>query len=305
MPPKQTDKRSSGYTRRPANAAARKPATQSARPARPARKAQSARPTRPHAKSKPKTSRGKGPQRGRIRPQVQEERKPAPINKKLKIYALGGLEEIGRNCTVLECGDDILIVDAGFMFPEEDMHGIDYIVPNITSLKGKEKNIRGIIVTHGHMDHIGAFPHILGPLGNPVIYTAPLTAGMIRKRMEEHREAPKPNIVIVKRDTEKFKLGKNFHFQPFHINHNISDAFGAAIDTPYGKVLMTGDFKFDYSPVNEEPADLQRIAMFGAEKPLLLCSDSTDSEHEGYQSQRKLWVKNWIVRLHHRKIASS
>ncbi|MAG11434.1 MAG: ribonuclease J, partial [Parcubacteria group bacterium] len=151
-----------------------------------------------------------------------------------------------------------------------------------------EKNIRGIIVTHGHMDHIGAFPHVLGPLGNPIIYTAPLTAGMIKKRMEEHRQAPKPNIVIVKRDTEKFKLGKSFAFQPFHINHNISDAFGAAIDTPYGKVLVTGDFKFDYSPVNEEPADLQRIAMFGAEKPLLLCSDSTDSESPGYQISEKI-----------------
>ena len=227
-------------------------------------------------------------QNRRPRPQPHSDKKPAPINKKLKIYALGGLEEIGRNCTVLECGEDILIIDAGLMFPDEDMHGIDYIVPNISSLKGKEKNIRGIIVTHGHMDHIGAFPHVLGPLGNPIIYTAPLTAGMIKKRMEEHRQAPKPNIVIVKRDTEKFKLGKSFAFQPFHINHNISDAFGAAIDTPYGKVLVTGDFKFDYSPVNEEPADLQRIAMFGAEKPLLLCSDSTDSESPGYQISEKI-----------------
>lgn len=238
--------------------------------------------SRPHGK-KPDTRNKRGP-----RPNVEAERKPAPINDKLKIYALGGLEEIGRNCTVVECGEDILIVDGGFMFPEEDMHGIDYIVPNITSLIGKEKNIRGIIVTHGHMDHIGGLPHMLGPLGNPPIYTAPLTAGMIRKRVEEHRACPKPNIVIVKRDTEKFKLGKNFQFQPFHINHNISDAFGAAIDTPYGKILITGDFKFDYSPVNEEPADLQRIAMFGAEKPLMLLSDSTDAEHEGYQISEKI-----------------
>lgn len=243
---------------------------------------------RPSSRSTGSKKPGRKNTKPNARPKIEKDRSPAPINDKLKIYALGGLEEIGRNCTVLECGDDIIIVDAGFMFPEEDMHGIDYIVPNISSLEGKEKNIRGIIITHGHMDHIGGIPHMLGPLGNPPIYTAPLTAGMVKKRVEEHRACPKPNIVTVKRDTEKFKLGTRFKFQPFHINHNISDAFGAAIDTPYGKVLVTGDFKFDYSPVNEEPADLQRIAMFGAEKPLLLMSDSTDAEHEGYQISEKI-----------------
>lgn len=220
-----------------------------------------------------------GQQRNIIIPEVSE---------KLKVYALGGLEEIGRNCTVFECGEDIVIVDVGFMFPESDMHGIDYIIPNISSLRAKAKNIRGIIVTHGHMDHIGGIPHILAPLGNPTIYTAPLTAGFIRKRTEEVRECPPPRIVLVNKDTEKFKLGTHFTFQPFHINHNISDAFGAALDTPYGKVLVTGDFKFDYSPVNDEPADLQRIANFGSENPLLLLSDSTDAEHPGHQISEKL-----------------
>lgn len=211
-----------------------------------------------------------------------------PISQKLKVYALGGLEEIGRNCTVFECGEDIVIIDAGLQFPEAEMHGIDYIIPNIASLKEKQKNIRAIIVTHGHMDHIGGIAHILGPLGNPTIYTAPLTAGMIRKRVEEQRDCPPPRFVIVKKDNEVFKIGTHFTFQPFHINHNISDAFGACLDTPYGKILYTGDFKFDYSPVNDEPADLQRIANFGSFNPLLLLSDSTDAESPGHQMSEKV-----------------
>ncbi|MEK7606735.1 MAG: ribonuclease J [Patescibacteria group bacterium] len=202
---------------------------------------------------------------------------------KLKVYALGGLEEIGRNCTVFEMGDDIVIIDIGLQFPEEDMPGIDYIIPNITSLRGKEKNIRGVIVTHGHYDHIGGIPHIMPRLGNPVLYTAPLTAGIIRKRQEEYPKAPKLNIVLVKGDS-RITLGKYFVFEPFHINHNISDAFGVSLQTPYGTILHTGDFKFDYTPVNDEPADLVRIAMFGgAGNVLALLSDSTDSDEEGHQ----------------------
>lgn len=201
---------------------------------------------------------------------------------KLKIYALGGLEEIGRNCTVFEMGDDIVIVDIGLQFPEEDMPGIDYIIPNIASLRGKEKNIRGVIITHGHYDHIGGIPHIMPRLGNPILYTAPLTAGIIRKRQEEYPKAPKLNIVIIK-GTSRITLGKHFSFEPFHINHNISDAFGVALHTPYGTVLHTGDFKFDYTPINDEPADLVRIAMFSLGNVLALLSDSTDANEEGHQ----------------------
>ncbi|MBI4133140.1 ribonuclease J [Candidatus Uhrbacteria bacterium] len=204
----------------------------------------------------------------------------------LRIYALGGLEEVGRNSTVFECGDDIVIVDLGLMFPEEDMPGIDYIIPDISSLRGKEKNIRGIIVTHGHYDHIGGIPHLLGKLGNPPIYTAPLTAGIIRKRQEEFPNGGKLNIALIKGET-KIQLGKHFLFEPFHINHNISDAFGAALQTPYGWVLCTGDFKFDYTPVNDEPADLNHIALFGARGVLALFSDSTDATSPGHQISEK------------------
>lgn len=207
---------------------------------------------------------------------------PSAETPKLKIYALGGLEEVGRNCTVFECGDDIVIVDIGMMFPEEGMPGIDYIIPNVSSLRGKEKNIRGIIVTHGHLDHIGAIPLIIGQIGFPTILTTPLSAGLIRKRQEEFGTESQLKIQIVTSST-KIALGKHFVFEPFHVNHNISDAFGAAIHTPYGTVICTGDFKFDFTPINEEPADLNHIAMFGSRGVLALMSDSTNAESPGTQ----------------------
>lgn len=214
-------------------------------------------------------------------------RLPAPEGTPaVKVYALGGLEEIGRNCTVFECGDDIVIIDMGMMFPEEGMPGIDYIIPNILTFKGKEKNIRGMIVTHGHMDHIGAIPLTISRLGFPTIYTAPLTAGIIRKRQEEFGNAQNLKIQLVDADS-KIALGKNFVFEPFHVNHNISDAFGVALHTPHGTILYTGDFKFDFTPVNDEPADLTHIAKFGLTGTLALMSDSTNAESPGHQISEK------------------
>ncbi|MDP3985482.1 MAG: ribonuclease J [bacterium] len=204
----------------------------------------------------------------------------------LHIYALGGLEEVGRNCTVVECGDDIVIIDLGLMFPEEGMPGIDYVIPNISCLQGKEKNIRGVIITHGHYDHIGGIPHLMGRMGYPPLYTAPLTAGIIRKRQEEYPDAKKLVVSLIKNDS-KIQFGKNFVFEPFHVNHNISDAFGVALQTPYGPIIFTGDFKFDYTPVNDEPADLNLIAMFGSKNVLALLSDSTDSTSPGHQISEK------------------
>lgn len=207
---------------------------------------------------------------------------------KLKVYALGGLEEIGRNCMVFEMGEDIVIVDMGLMFPEEDMPGIDYIIPNVESLRGKERNIRGLIITHGHYDHIGGIPHLMDKLGNPIIYTAPLTAGIIRKRQEEYKGTPKLRIVMVQDAEQKFPLGKNFVFEPFHVNHNIWDSFGAAVHTPFGMLVHTGDFKFDYTPVDDEPADLNRIATYGSRGVLALFADSTDAAIPGHQISERV-----------------
>ncbi|KPJ85570.1 hypothetical protein AMJ57_02610 [Parcubacteria bacterium SG8_24] len=204
----------------------------------------------------------------------------------MRVYALGGLEEIGRNCTVFECGNDIVIIDIGLMFPEEGMPGIDYIIPNISSLKGKQKNIRGIIITHGHMDHVGGIPLVIDQLGYPVIYTAPLTAGIIRKRQEEFGNVKKLRIQNVDANS-KIQLGKHFRFEPFHVNHNISDAFGSALHTPYGTIIYTGDFKFDFTPVNDDPADLTHVAQFGAKGVLAMMSDSTNAESPGHQISEK------------------
>jgi len=202
-------------------------------------------------------------------------------NPALKIIVLGGLEEVGRNMTLLEYGDDILIVDMGLQFPEEDMPGIDYIIPDVTYLKDKAKNIRGVIITHGHYDHIGAVSHLIPTLGNPPIYTAKLTAGLLRKRHEEYSKVPL-DIRIVDPDTDRVKLG-NFFVEFFRVNHNIPDSFGVVFNTPIGTVVHTGDFKVDFSPINDKPIDLNRVAQIGGRGVLALLADSTDADQSGYQ----------------------
>jgi ribonuclease J len=204
---------------------------------------------------------------------------------KLRVIPLGGMEEVGRNMMLFEYDKDIIIVDLGLQFPEEDMHGIDYIIPNTAYLKDKRDRIKGIIITHGHYDHIGAIPHSMGRLGNPPIYTAPLTKGMIMKRQEDFPQSPKLDINEVKID-DKIKLGC-FEVEFFHVNHNIPDSMGLVIHTPVGDVVHTGDFKFDRSPLNEKPADLDKIAKVGKKGVLLLMSDSTDAETPGHSLSEK------------------
>jgi ribonuclease J len=207
--------------------------------------------------------------------------KPYNREEKLKIIVLGGLEEVGRNMTVLEYGHDIIIIDMGLQFPEEDMPGIDYIIPNISYFKGKEKNIRGVIITHSHYDHIGAIPHIMPKIGNPIIYTAKLSAGIIQKRQEEYKNTPKLKFYIID-EYSKIKLG-DFTVEFFRVNHNVPDSFGIVVRTHVGTIVHTGDFKIDHSPINDKPADLGRIAQIGSQGVLALMADSTDAEHEGYQ----------------------
>ena len=200
--------------------------------------------------------------------------------KKLRIIPLGGLEEVGRNMTLFEYGNDIIIVDMGLQFPEEDMPGIDYIIPNIKYFKGKERNIKGVFITHGHMDHIGAIPHLMPRLGNPPMFTAALTAGIIKKKQEDYPNTSPLNIRVVNFES-KVTLG-NFRVEFFHVNHNIPDVLGMAIYTPEGLIIHTGDFKFDHSPTTDKPADIGRIAQLGSQNVLLLMSDSTGAEHPGH-----------------------
>ncbi|NCF75353.1 MAG: RNase J family beta-CASP ribonuclease [Xanthomonadaceae bacterium] len=201
---------------------------------------------------------------------------------KLKIIVLGGLEEVGRNMTVIEYENDIMIIDMGLQFPEENMPGIDYIIPNVEYLKNKTANIRGVVITHGHYDHIGAIPHLMPILGNPTIYTGKLTAGFIKKRQDEYPETPKLNFSIID-ETSKIQLGKAFSIEFLRVNHSIPDCFAIIVHTPLGTIFHTGDFKIDYSPVNDKPADLNRIAQLGGQGILILMSDSTDATEPGYQ----------------------
>ncbi len=207
---------------------------------------------------------------------------PKSDSNKLRVMCLGGLEEVGRNMTVMEYGDDIIIIDMGLQFPEEDMPGIDYIIPDITYLQNKTDKIRGVIITHGHYDHIGAIPHLMGEINNPPMFMGKLTAGIIRKRVEEYRKCPKLNISQID-EKSNIRLGKSFRVEFLRVNHSIPDCFAIIVHTPLGIVFHTGDFKIDYSPVNDKPADINRIAQLGGQGVLMMMSDSTDATEPGYQ----------------------
>ncbi len=206
-------------------------------------------------------------------------------NKKLKIIPLGGLGEIGRNMTVFEYGDNRLIIDLGLRFPEDDMPGIDFIIPDIQYLKAHPKRLWGIIFTHGHYDHIGAIPYLIEELGYPALYARPLTRGIILKRQEEFKDV-KPLDIQTIRFGQKISLGP-FEVEAFHQNHNIPDSIGLSILTPAGRIIHTGDFKFDFEPVGDKPADLAPLARLGQQGVLLLMSDSTGAEKEGHAITEK------------------
>lgn len=182
---------------------------------------------------------------------------------------------------MVEYDGDIIIIDMGLQFPEEDMPGIDYIIPNMNYLKGKEKNIRGVIITHAHYDHIGGIPHLIPKLGYPPIYGLPLTNAIIKKRQDDYRDLKPLNIHNVSLN-DKLRLG-SFELEFFHVNHNIPDSMGVVVHTPEGTIVHSGDWKFDYQPAGEAPADLQRIAQIGASGVLALLSDSTNASQPGHQ----------------------
>lgn len=204
-----------------------------------------------------------------------------PSKNHFKFIPLGGCGEVTRSMYIYEYGDDIVIVDMGLQFPEEDMPGIDYLIPNVEYLKHKKKNIRGIIITHGHYDHIGAIPHLLDTLGNPPLFATALTRGMILKRQEDFKQFSRPNVEIITTESQ-LRLGA-FQIEFFHVNHNIPDSVGVVLKNPIGTIVHTGDFKFDHTPVNERPADIDRLAQLGRDGVLLLVSESTDAWIPGHQ----------------------
>ena len=205
---------------------------------------------------------------------------------KLKIIPLGGLGEIGKNMTAYECGSDIIIVDAGMGFPDEDMYGIDIVLPDITYLKANAEKIRGLILTHGHEDHIGGVSYLLRDLDIP-IYTTPLTAALVELKLEEHDQLYNTQI-FTKKDGSFFRLGC-FTVEFIHVNHSIPDSVALAITTPIGTVIHTGDFKIDVTPIAGSMIDIARLGQLGNEGVLALLSDSTNVEQPGHSaSERKV-----------------
>ena len=205
---------------------------------------------------------------------------------KLKIIPLGGLGEIGKNMTAFECGGDIIVVDCGMGFPDEDMYGIDIVLPDISYLRSNADRIRGMILTHGHEDHIGAVPYVLRELDIP-IYTTPLTAALVELKLEEHDLLYNTQI-FTKKTGSVFRLGC-FTVEFIHVNHSIPDSVALAIGTPLGTVIHTGDFKIDVTPISGGMLDIARFGQLGNDGVLALLSDSTNAEKAGHSdSERKV-----------------
>ena len=199
--------------------------------------------------------------------------------KKLRVIPLGGLGEIGKNMMLFEYGDTIIAVDAGLMFPEEEMLGIDLVIPDISYVLDGRKQLKAIFLTHGHEDHIGALPYILHQVNVPV-YCAPLTAGLVSVRLKEAKLLKQSDIRILK-PGEVARVGP-FEVEPFSVAHSVPDSTGLAIRCPAGLVIHTGDFKLDHTPVMEQSTDLAKLARYGSDGVLLLLADSTYAEIPGY-----------------------
>ncbi|MBR3249307.1 MAG: ribonuclease J [Clostridia bacterium] len=202
----------------------------------------------------------------------------------VKIIPLGGLHEIGKNITVIEYQDEIIIVDCGMTFPGDDMLGIDLVIPDVTYLIKNKEKIKGLIITHGHEDHIGAIPYVLKQINIP-IYCTRLTAGLIKNKLEEHKLVRSTKMHIVKAG-HSIKLG-DFRVEFIQSAHSIPDSVMLAITTPLGTILHTGDFKVDYTPIDNKIIDLGRIAELGSKGVLALLADSTNAERKGFTMSEK------------------
>ncbi len=203
---------------------------------------------------------------------------------KLRIIPLGGLGEIGKNMTAFEYGSDIIVVDCGMGFPDEDMYGVDVVLPDISYLRNNAARIRGLILTHGHEDHIGAVPYVLRELDIP-IYTTPLTAALVELKLEEH-DLLYNSQIFTKKAGSVFRLG-NFTVEFIHVNHSIPDSVALAITTPLGTVIHTGDFKIDVTPISGGMMDLVRLGELGNNGVLALLSDSTNVERPGHSASER------------------
>ena len=203
---------------------------------------------------------------------------------KIRIIPLGGLGEIGKNMTVIEYDNDLVVIDCGLGFPDDDMPGIDLVIPDITYLEANKDRIRGILLTHGHEDHIGAVPYVLRTI-NPPVYGTPLTLGIIKNKLEEHTLPWKPDLRTVKAG-DRVKLGA-IEAEFIHVNHSIADACAIALHTPLGTLVHTGDFKLDTTPIDGDMMDIVRLGELGREGVLMLLCESTNAERPGHTPSEK------------------
>ncbi len=203
----------------------------------------------------------------------------------LRVYPLGGFDQVGRNCFVIDVDGDLYIIDLGLQFPDEDMLGIDYLIPDLSSLRGKENRIKAVLFTHGHLDHIGAVQHLLPQLHFPPCYGTRLTMAFVRKRLDEEGLTSKARLHTVN-FREKIRLGK-VEVEFLRVTHSIPDSAAIAVHTPYGTIVHTGDFKFDLTPMNEPPADFSRLAELGDQGVLAVIADSTNATKPGQSKSEK------------------
>jgi ribonuclease J len=211
-------------------------------------------------------------------------RAPKSSKEVLRVTPLGGIGEIGKNMTVFEFDDEIIVVDCGLAFPEEEMYGIDIVIPDITYLRGRKDKVKAFVITHAHEDHIGALPYVLPEFPGVPVYASTLARGLISNKVKDHKLRNNPLKALDPGDT--IELG-HFDVTAFRIGHSIPDAMGLRIRTPFGNLVHTGDFKFDQTPVDGKPPDFQDIARFGEEGVLCLLSDSTRAEVPGYTPSEK------------------
>ena len=231
------------------------------------------------------TPKGENVETAEAKPRIEKKKRNTTRNdifkaSKLKIIPLGGLHEVGKNITVFEYENEIIVVDCGLSFPEDDMLGIDLVIPDITYLEKNVDKIKGLVITHGHEDHIGSVPYLLKKINIP-IYATKLAAGLIRNKLEEHKLLRSTKLIEVMQG-QTINLGKNFKVEFIRSSHSIPDSVMLAITTPAGTVLHTGDFKVDYTPIDGKLMDFGRIAEIGNQGILALMSDSTNSERKGF-----------------------
>lgn len=220
-------------------------------------------------------------------------------NAKVRIIPLGGLNEIGKNMTAIECGDDIVVIDCGLAFPDDEMPGVDLVIPDVTYLEANAAKVRGIVLTHGHEDHIGAIPYVLRNI-NPPIYGTRLTVGIVRNKLKEFSLDVEPKLIEVKAG-DVIRLG-GMSVEFIHVNHSIADACALAVKTPLGTIVHSGDFKLDLTPIDGEIMDITRLGELGKEGVLLLMCESTNAERPGNTpSERKVGASLEYIFTTHKK----